>query len=124
MPRPVNRNASCKFAFTGPTVLSSSRKYRNARFASSTLSFDLARVVNVGWMAKVATKARCCGGGTRAETGGTEVFPEATSDVSSLSAGPSESRIRKRAKNRRAETYKASPQNKSCNAPEAHMGVV
>lgn len=37
-------------------------------------------------MAKVAAKARWCGGGTEAPTGGIDVFPELTRDVSKVKA--------------------------------------
>ena len=51
---------------SGPTVFSISPRYFNARFAASTLSGDLARVVRDGWTVSVDIRARCCGGGTKA----------------------------------------------------------
>ena len=79
-------NASWKLALIGPTTFKSSRRYHRAKLASSARLSELARIVSVGWIAKVAAKARWWGGGTEAGTGGIDVFPELMRDVNKVKA--------------------------------------
>lgn len=70
--RPPNRvplskclysKALSNFAATGPTSRFVRRRRERARAAASAFSGDLARVVRVGWVARVAQRERCDGFG-------------------------------------------------------------
>lgn len=65
--------------FRGPTVRWRRRRYLSARFAASSLSGVLARVVKEGWIESVEMRARCWGGGMKA---GLRVEVELPADAS------------------------------------------